>query len=198
MRLADGEVVPADVVVVGIGVSPATDWLDGSGVQTPRRHRVRRASQRAGRRPASAIPGVFAAGDVARWPNGLFDEEMRVEHWTNAAEQGAHAANNLVHLAAGESLEPYAPLPFFWSDQFEHRIQFLGRAAADDDVRIVAGSVADAKFLTLFGRDGRLHGALGVNAPRWVMSTRKAVPRARESGTRPSPPRVGSMRRLDA
>ncbi len=173
VRLADGEVVPADVVVVGIGVSPATDWLADSGVQTPRRHRVRRPSQRAGCRRDRSIPGIFAAGDVARWPNALFDEEMRVEHWTNAAEQGALAANNLAHLAAGESPESYAALPFFWSDQFEHRIQFLGRAGADDDVRIVAGSVADAKFLTLFGRDGRLHGALGVNAPRWVMSTRK-------------------------
>jgi hypothetical protein len=64
-------------------------------------------------------------------------------------------------------------LPFFWSDQFDHRIQFLGRAAFDDEVRVVAGSVADAKFLALFGHDGRLHGALGVNAPRWVMPTRK-------------------------
>jgi NADPH-dependent 2,4-dienoyl-CoA reductase/sulfur reductase-like enzyme len=172
VRLADGEVVPADVVVVGIGVSPATDWLADSGVQI-RDGIVCDAHLNALDVAGSVIPGIFAAGDVARWPNALFDEEMRVEHWTNAAEQGALAANNLAHLAAGESLESYAALPFFWSDQFEHRIQFLGRAGADDDVRIVAGSVADAKFLTLFGRDGRLHGALGVNAPRWVMSTRK-------------------------
>ncbi len=116
---------------------------------------------------------MFAAGDVARWPNGLFEEEMRVEHWTNAAEQGAHVATNLRHLAAHEPAEPYAPLPFFWSDQFEHRIQFLGRAAVDDEVRVVAGSVAEGKFLALFGREGRLHGALGVNAPRWVMPMRK-------------------------
>lgn len=172
VRLADGEVVAADVVVVGIGVSPATDWLAGSGVEL-RDGIVCDAHLSVLDINNAVIPGVFAAGDVARWPNGLFDEEMRVEHWTNAAEQGAHAAKNLVHLAAGETLEPYAPLPFFWSDQFEHRIQFLGRAGADDDVCIVAGSVVDAKFLTLFGRDGRLYGALGLNAPRWVMSTRK-------------------------
>ncbi len=172
VRLADGEVVPADVVVVGIGVSPATDWLAGSGVEL-RDGIVCDAHLNALDATGAVIRGVFAAGDVARWPNGLFDEEMRVEHWTNAAEQGAQAANNLVHLAVGEPAEPYAPLPFFWSDQFEHRIQFLGRAGADDDVSIVAGSVADAKFLALFGRDGRLHGALGLNAPRWVMSTRK-------------------------
>jgi NADPH-dependent 2,4-dienoyl-CoA reductase/sulfur reductase-like enzyme len=116
---------------------------------------------------------VYAAGDVARWTNPLFGEEMRVEHWTNAAEQGAHAANNLLNLSTGEPAQAYTALPFFWSDQYDNRIQFLGRAAADDDVKMVAGSVEERKFLALFGREGRLHGALGVNAPRWVMPTRK-------------------------
>lgn len=172
VRLTDGSEVPADVVVVGIGVSPATDWLEGSGIQL--RDGVvcdeyLDALDEVGR----PVTGIFAAGDVARWPNGLFDEEMRVEHWTNAAEQGAHAASNLVRVALGEPAEPYAPLPFFWSDQFDIRIQFLGHASADDEVHVVAGSVADEKFLALYGRNGRLHGALGVNAPRWVMPTRK-------------------------
>jgi NADPH-dependent 2,4-dienoyl-CoA reductase/sulfur reductase-like enzyme len=172
VRLAGGEVVPADAVVVGIGVTPNTQWLEGSGLRL-RDGIVCDANLNALDVSGEVVPGVFAAGDVARWPNGLFNEEMRVEHWTNAAEQGAHVATNLGHVAAGEPLEPYEPLPFFWSDQFEHRIQFLGRAAADDDVQVVAGSVADGKFLTLFGRNGKLHGALGVNAPRWVMPTRK-------------------------
>jgi NADPH-dependent 2,4-dienoyl-CoA reductase/sulfur reductase-like enzyme len=172
VRLVGGEVVPADVIVVGIGVTPNTHWLEGSGLRL-RDGVVCDTNLNALDVSGEVVPGVFAAGDVARWPNGLFDEEMRVEHWTNAAEQGAHVATNLRHLAAGEPLETYEPLPFFWSDQFEHRIQFLGRAAIDDEVRVVAGSVADAKFLALFGREGRLHGALGVNAPRWVMPTRK-------------------------
>jgi NADPH-dependent 2,4-dienoyl-CoA reductase/sulfur reductase-like enzyme len=172
VRLAGGEIVPADAIVVGIGVTPNTHWLEGSGVRL-RDGVVCDANLNAVDVSGAVVPGVFAAGDVARWPNGLFDEEMRVEHWTNAAEQGAHAALNLRHLAAGEPYDPYEPLPFFWSDQFEHRIQFLGRAAADDEVRVVAGSVAGGKFLALFGRNGRLHGALGVNAPRWVMPTRK-------------------------
>ncbi len=172
VRLASGEIVPADAIVVGIGVTPNTHWLEGDGLRL-RDGVVCDANLNALDVSGAAVPGVFAAGDVARWPNGLFGEEMRVEHWTNAAEQGAHVALNLRHFAAGEPLEPYEPLPFFWSDQFEHRIQFLGRAAADDEVRVVAGSTADAKFLALFGRNGRLHGALGVNAPRWVMPTRK-------------------------
>jgi NADPH-dependent 2,4-dienoyl-CoA reductase/sulfur reductase-like enzyme len=170
--LADGELVAADVVVVGIGVSPATEWLEGSGLQL-RDGIVCDQHLRALAEDGTVVEGVFAAGDVARWPNGLFDEEMRVEHWTNAAEQGAQVATNLRHLASGEPLVAYAPLPFFWSDQFEHRIQFLGRASADDEIRVVAGSVEDKKFLALFGREGHLHGALGVNAPRWVMPTRK-------------------------
>jgi NADPH-dependent 2,4-dienoyl-CoA reductase/sulfur reductase-like enzyme len=170
--LEGGELIAADVIVVGIGVAPATEWLDGSGLQL-RDGIVCDAHLNALDEAGTPVTGVFAAGDVARWPNPLFAEEMRVEHWTNAAEQGAQAAVNLARMAAGDSPEPYAPLPFFWSDQFEHRIQFLGRAGAGDEVRIVAGSVADEKFLTLFGHDGRLHGALGVNAPRWVMPMRK-------------------------
>lgn len=172
VRLASGEIVPADAVLVGIGVTPNTQWLEGSGLRL-RDGVVCDANLNAFDVSGAIAPGVFAAGDVARWPNGLFDEEMRVEHWTNAAEQGAHVALNLRHLAAGEPYEAYEPLPFFWSDQFEHRIQFLGRAGADDKVQVVAGSVAEGKFLALFGRSGRLHGALGVNAPRWVMPTRK-------------------------
>ena len=82
VRLTDGSVVPADVVVVGIGVAPATGWLEGSGLEL-RDGVVCDATLAAG------PPGVYAAGDVCRWPNALFDEEMRVEHWTNAAEQGA-------------------------------------------------------------------------------------------------------------
>ncbi len=172
VRLAGGEIVSADVIVIGIGVTPNTQWLEGSGLRL-RDGVVCDANLNALGVNGAVAPSVFAAGDVARWPNRLFDEEMRVEHWTNAAEQGAHVAANLRHFAAGEPLEAYAPVPFFWSDQFDHRIQFLGRAAADDRVQVVAGSVADGKFLALYGRGGRLHGALGLNAPKWVMPTRK-------------------------
>jgi NADPH-dependent 2,4-dienoyl-CoA reductase/sulfur reductase-like enzyme len=153
-------------------VSPATGWLDGSGLAI-RDGVVCDETLRVRTVDGSAPHPVFAAGDVARWPNGLFGHEMRVEHWTNAAEQGAHAASNLMALDLGEALEAYAPVPFFWSDQFEHRIQFLGHAIAGDEVHVVAGSVAEGKFLALYGWGGQLHGALGVNAPRWVMPTRR-------------------------
>ena len=163
--LGDGEHVPGDVIVVGIGVAPVTDWLVGSGLEI-RDGIVCDSMLNAG------VPGVYAAGDVARWPNQLFDEEMRVEHWTNAAEQGARGGVEPACRVRGEPGEAYTPVPFFWSDQYDRRIQFLGRAAPDDDVRVVSGSIEERSFLVLYGRQGRLHGVLGMNLPRLVMKFR--------------------------
>lgn len=172
--LSGGELVEADVVVVGIGVVPATAWLDDSGLEV-RDGVVCDETLNARRIDGSMRPRVYAAGDVLRWPNELFAEEMRVEHWTNAAEQGAAAAKNLLAAANGDPTEGYAPVPFFWSDQFDLRIQFVGRAGPDDEAVVVAGSVADGKFLTLYRSGDRLRGALGVRAPRWVMPMRQLL-----------------------
>lgn len=161
--LADGELVAADTVLVGIGVRPATDWLEDSGLE------VRDGVICDDR--LEAAPGVFAAGDCARWVNRLFDEEMRIEHWTNAAEQGAAAAANLLAALGGLPGEPFAPVPFFWSDQFDSRIQFVGRAHGDDEVRVIAGDL-DGKFAALYGSGGRLRGVLGVSMPKVVMPYR--------------------------
>jgi NADPH-dependent 2,4-dienoyl-CoA reductase/sulfur reductase-like enzyme len=169
VRLADDELVEADVVVVGVGVSPVTRWLDDSELEI-RDGIVCSSTLR-------AAAGIFAAGDCARWVNPLFGEsgeEMRVEHWTNAAEQGQAAAENLLAELAGEPATPYAPVPFFWSDQFDSRIQFIGRAHGDDEVRVVAGDT-DGKFVAIYGYDGRLRGALGVSMPKVVMPYRKLV-----------------------
>jgi NADPH-dependent 2,4-dienoyl-CoA reductase/sulfur reductase-like enzyme len=165
VRLADGTVLPADVVVVGIGVRPATDWLEGSGL-TLRDGVVADATLAAG------PPGVYVAGDVARWPNPRYGEEMRIEHWTNAAEQGALAARNALAVAAGDAPTPYAPVPFFWSDQYDARIQFLGRASADDEVRVVVGDLASRRFVACYGREGRLRGVFGMSMPKALMSFR--------------------------
>jgi NADPH-dependent 2,4-dienoyl-CoA reductase/sulfur reductase-like enzyme len=166
--LADGTVLEADVVVVGVGVEPATGWLQGSGLEL-RDGVVCDATLAAG------PPGVYAAGDVCRWPNQLFDEEMRVEHWTNAAEQGAQAARNLMATAAGQPGAPYAPVPFFWSDQYGARLQFLGRAGPDDEVQVVNGSVEERAFVALYGRRGRLRGVLGLSRPKVVMGFQKLL-----------------------
>ncbi len=168
VRLVDGSVLPADVVVVGIGVAPATGWLEGSGL-TLRDGVVCDATL------ATGAPGVYAAGDCARWPHPLFGEELRIEHWTNAAEQGAIAAQNLLAATTGGQPRPYDAVPFFWSDQYGSRIQFLGRGGADDDVRVVVGDVDERKFVAVYSRDGIVRGALGLNLPRPLMSFRRLI-----------------------
>jgi len=173
VRISDatGEsVVAADVVLVGIGVAPATQWLDGSGL-TVNDGVVCDAH-------LQAAPGVFAAGDVARWVNGLYSDlepTMRVEHWTTAAEQGAHAARNALAHINNTPLVPYSAVPFFWSDQFTARIQFLGRSTDAEEIRVVAGSVDEGKFAAAYMRAGRLVGVLGVSMPKVVMPSRKLL-----------------------
>ncbi len=169
VRLHDGSAVDADVVVVGIGVAPETGWLDGSGLE------LRDGVVCDATLAAVGVPGVYAAGDLARWPNVLTGEELRIEHWTNAAEQGAMAARNLLAWSAGGPGTPYAPVPFFWSDQYTTKIQFLGRAGEDDEVAVVHGSVEERRFVALYGRDGRLRGALGLGMPKQLMPFRRLL-----------------------
>jgi NADPH-dependent 2,4-dienoyl-CoA reductase/sulfur reductase-like enzyme len=168
ISLANGEEVPADVVIVGIGVAPATSWCEGSGL-TIADGIVCNAQLNAG------PENVFAAGDVLRWPNHLFtdvEETMRVEHWTNAAEQGAHAAKNLLAALNNTEQTPYEAVPFFWSDQFDARIQFLGRVTKDAVAQVVAGNPADGKWCAMYVANNRLVGVLGVSMPKLVMPSR--------------------------
>jgi 3-phenylpropionate/trans-cinnamate dioxygenase ferredoxin reductase component len=166
VRLGDGSVVDADVVVVGVGVAPATGWLETSGLTLDNGVVCDSTC-------ATSAPGVVAAGDIARWPNNLFGETMRVEHWSNAVEQGAAAAKRLL-AGPGEAVD-FAPVPYFWSDQYDTKIQFLGRCCATDEMRIVDGSIDEGRFVALFGRSGRLFGALAFNRPRLLMAYRKLL-----------------------
>ena len=165
IRLGDGSTLDADLVVVGVGVVPETRWLEGSGL-TLDDGIVCDAT-------GLAAPGVVAAGDVARWPNELFDGHvMRLEHWTNATEQGVHVAKRLL---AGEHGDPFAPVPFVWSDQYDRKIQTVGMVAGDAHVHVAHGTLDDRQFVALFGRDDRIIGALGFNRPRQVMQYRRLI-----------------------
>jgi 3-phenylpropionate/trans-cinnamate dioxygenase ferredoxin reductase component len=166
LRLDGGETVPADLVVVGIGVIPETGWLASSGLAIDNGV-VCDATL------ATAVPGVVAAGDVARWPNVLFGETMRIEHWTNALGQGAAAARRL--LLGEDEAQPFAPVPYVWSDQYETKIQMLGRIKSGDDVQVVHGSYEEGRFVALTGRAGRLVGALAFNEPRILMGWRRPI-----------------------
>jgi NADPH-dependent 2,4-dienoyl-CoA reductase/sulfur reductase-like enzyme len=166
VRLADGSSIDADVVVVGVGVLPETRWLEGSGLTLD--------DGVVCDETCLAAPGIVAAGDVARWPNPLFDgERMRVEHWTNATEQGVAAARRL--LADDRAAEAFAPVPFVWSDQYDVKIQVVGSIRGDDEVAVADGSLDEHRFVALFGRGGRLVGALGFSRPRVVMQYRRLI-----------------------
>ena len=166
VRLSDGSAIDADVVVVGVGVAPETAWLEGSGLALGDGVLCDASC-------FASAPGVVAAGDVARWHNPLFGVDMRVEHWTNAAEQGMAAARTL--LAGPARAEPYAPVPYFWSDQYETKIQCVGHLQAGDEVRVVDGSIEDRRFVAVYGRAGRLVGALGFSRPKLVLAYRRLI-----------------------
>jgi len=125
-----------------------------------------------GHLPSTAGRVRFQDGDITRWPNALFDDElMRLEHWTNATEQGVHAARTLLT----DSPQPFAPVPFVWSDQYDRKIQTVGLVSADADLHTAHGSYAERQFVSLFGRGGRIVGALGFNRPRQVMQYRRLI-----------------------
>jgi NADPH-dependent 2,4-dienoyl-CoA reductase/sulfur reductase-like enzyme len=164
VRLSDGAVLDADVVVVGVGVAPSTGWLDRSGLEV--------ADGVVCDATLHAAPGVVAAGDVTRWPYQPAGRELRLEHWENAAEQGRHAAASLL---AGTGAAPFEPVPYFWSDQYGVKIQFVGEAQPGDEVVVVDGSVEERRFVACYGRGGRLVAALAFHRPRLLMRYRSLL-----------------------
>jgi 3-phenylpropionate/trans-cinnamate dioxygenase ferredoxin reductase subunit len=165
VRLSDGSEIPADVVVVGIGATPATDWLASSGLEIG-------DGVICDATCATRAPGVVAAGDVARWYHEGYGESLRIEHWTNAVEQADAAAARLLD---GAGTPPFAPIPFVWSDQYDLKIQAAGRLAPDDEVFVAHGSLAERRFVALFGRKGVLTGALAINRVRPLMAYRRMM-----------------------
>jgi NADPH-dependent 2,4-dienoyl-CoA reductase/sulfur reductase-like enzyme len=151
VTLQDGTVLTADLVVAAVGVRPRTRWLAGSGVEVGDGVLCDAWCR-------TSVPGVVAAGDVARWYSGLFDQQVRIEHWRNAIAQGSAAARSLI----GVLDEPYDELPYFWSDQYDARLRFVGQPYAATDVRVTYSS--EQSFVAIFGRDKTICAALCVNA----------------------------------
>ncbi|MFJ9543774.1 FAD-dependent oxidoreductase [Streptomyces sp. NPDC101225] len=164
--LADGRTLPADLVVVGIGARPATDWLESSGLELGDG-----VSCDAGLR-AMGVGGsrVYAAGDIARRHHPLYGKPLRIEHWTNAGEHAEIVAADIL----GQQT-PRAQVPYVWSDQYGRRIQIAGRPA-EGRLSALRGGIANGTMTAVYADPaGTAVGALVVDDPRTFMSCRKAI-----------------------
>ncbi|MET9533215.1 FAD-dependent oxidoreductase [Streptomyces sp. NPDC006649] len=164
VRLSDGRTLPADAVLVGIGARPNTEWLAGSGLRLGDGVECDAALR--------AAEHIWAAGDVASWPDPVTGDRLRIEHRTNASEQGLAVARNIL---AGEAATPFTTVPYVWSDQYGLKVQIYGRTRGADLVQIVEGSLAERRFAALFARAGQVCGAVGVSMIRPLRALRPLV-----------------------
>jgi NADPH-dependent 2,4-dienoyl-CoA reductase/sulfur reductase-like enzyme len=155
----------ADEVLVAIGSLPNTEWLEGSGLTL--------SDGLVCDEYSAAAPDVYGAGDVARWHNPLFGVAMRVEHRTNAAEQGMAAARNLLYP---EARKPFAPVPYFWSDQYDMKIQAHGYLRGHEEVAVVEGDLRERRFVAAYRTGDRLTGVLTIGmSPKAIRPWRQSV-----------------------
>jgi len=159
--LSDGTELTADLVVVGIGSRPATEWLEGSGVEVDNGV----LCDEAGR---TSVANVWALGDVASWRDST-GHQARVEHWSNVADQ----ARVVVPAMLGQDVAPAVVVPYFWSDQYDVKIQCLGEPEATDIVHLVEDD--GRKFLAYYERDGVVVGVVGGGMPGKVMKARGKI-----------------------
>ncbi|HZQ31644.1 MAG TPA: FAD/NAD(P)-binding oxidoreductase [Mycobacterium sp.] len=166
VRLTDGSLQPADLVIIGLGVTPATAWLSDAGL------RVDDGVVCDATGLAEGGTDVVAAGDVARWWHPLYQRHLRIEHWDHAARQGAAAARTL--LAGPDGAKEYAEVPYFWSDQYDIKLQMLGIPTDYDAFEIIEGDVDKWEFVAAYGRAGRTIAVLGTTPGR-VHAYRDAI-----------------------
>jgi NADPH-dependent 2,4-dienoyl-CoA reductase/sulfur reductase-like enzyme len=174
VALADGSLLDADLVVVAVGATPAADWLASSGLPLNNGVECDACSR--------AAPGIYAAGDVASWYNPHFGTRMRLEHRMNATEQAMAAARNLLGAS-----QPFAPIPYFWTDQYDTKIQAYGLLTADAETSLAYGDVEERTFVLLYRRGDRVAGALGWNCPRELRRYRAHVADRTPWSSRPAP-----------
>jgi NADPH-dependent 2,4-dienoyl-CoA reductase/sulfur reductase-like enzyme len=168
VTLTDGATLPAATVVVGIGAIPNDGWLASSGLLIDDGVVCDEFCRTVDH------PDVYAVGDVARWHHPGHQEDVRVEHWTNAAEQSACVAHNICHP---DMLRAYAPTEYVWSDQYDWKIQIAGRPNRSALQRIIGDVEGDtAQAAAVYGdRDGLLRGAVTVNWPKALMMCRRMI-----------------------
>ena len=168
VELTDGARVPADLVVVGMGALPNTEWLAGSGLQ------LSPGLECDATLTAVGDPDILGAGDIVSWPHPLAGgDAIRIEHWTVAAEQGQQAGRNV--LLSPQERKPYDQPPYFWSDQYDVKIQSLGLPARAARLELLEATDDGSRFIYGGERDGRLVGVIAINAARRLGSYRMAL-----------------------
>jgi NADPH-dependent 2,4-dienoyl-CoA reductase/sulfur reductase-like enzyme len=165
VRLTDGRLLPADVVLVGVGVAPNTGWLADSGVAVDDGVLCDAGC-------ATSVPNVVAVGDVASVPHAFTSRRSRIEHWTHATEQPLTAVRTLL---SGASAPPSAVPPYFWSDQYTARIQLAGHVGPDDRPQVVEGDLDSRSFVAVYKRDGHEVAVLAVNQPKLFTRLRRGL-----------------------
>lgn len=166
VALANGQILPADVVVVAVGSLPNIEWLEGSGVQIDDGV----VCDRHGR---TSVSGVFAVGDVARYADGTATSG-RAEHWSGAIAHAQLVAGNA--LAASDEMEPLRAIPYYWSDQYDSKLQVVGDWRPGLEETVIEGSIAGGRFgLAFRDGEGALQAAAAVNMPRFVAEQRRAL-----------------------
>ncbi|NMH97354.1 NAD(P)/FAD-dependent oxidoreductase [Pseudonocardia acidicola] len=158
----DGSIVETDVVVVGIGIDPAVELAGMAGARVGDGILVDEFC-------ATSLDGVYAAGDVANHPNPIVGERVRLEHWQNAQNQAVAAAGSMLGRR-----QPFAEVPWFWSDQYDLNLQMAGHPLPGDDI-VWRGDVDGLNFSAFFLRDGILRAALAVNRPRDVRGAMRLI-----------------------
>jgi NADPH-dependent 2,4-dienoyl-CoA reductase/sulfur reductase-like enzyme len=162
VHLANGQLCPADLVLLAIGSMPATDWLQGSGLSLVDGVQCDEFCE--------AAPGVVAAGDVASWWHPGYGRRLRIEHRMNATEQGATAARTLLG-----NRHPFRPIPFFWTDQFDVKLQGYGLFPEHGRLEIHEAAAGQGRFVAICHEAGRAVGALGWNAPKELRQARQQL-----------------------
>jgi 3-phenylpropionate/trans-cinnamate dioxygenase ferredoxin reductase component len=154
ITLTDGSSLAVDVVVVGVGSRPNTEWLAGAGIGLDNGIECDENSQ--------AAQGVWGVGDVASWVSPRLGRRVRVEHRMHAVEHANHVARSI----AQSQTAPFDPLPYYWSDQYDLRLQAFGYTAPTAELQVIEGSLEDRKFVASYVIDGVVVGVVGANMPK--------------------------------
>jgi 3-phenylpropionate/trans-cinnamate dioxygenase ferredoxin reductase subunit len=162
VETADGELIPADFAVVGVGIMPNTELASAAGISVDDGIVVDDTCQ-------TSDPDIYAVGDCTRHPNSIYDQALRLESVHNALEQAKTAVSNI----CGNEMH-YAQVPWFWSDQYDLKLQIAGLSSGYDDV-VIRGNPADRSFACLYLKNGVLIATDAVNSPKEFVQSKALI-----------------------